>query len=105
MKPSRIKAALDLLPARPLRAISAAFLDGATNYEPWDWLHADEKKIQEWKAALLRHVTSYVDPTENDFDKKSGLHHLAHAGATVMILLYHAGVDFVQPKKKDQDDV
>lgn len=99
LKPSRVKAALDLLPVRPLRAISAALYHGALKYEPWNWMQQNgDVEIAEQKAALRRHIGSYLDPSESDLDDDSGLHHLAHAGANVLMLLWHEGVDYVKPR-------
>lgn len=106
LKPIGVKAPLDLLPAKPLRAISAAMEYGAIKYEPWNWQDTSNnaKRVREQLAALLRHVLSASDPSEPDYDEESGLHHLAHAGACVMILLYKLNIDYQSSKIKKQTE-
>jgi len=96
LKPVGVKAPLNLLPLRPLRAISAAMQHGAVKYEPWNWTDNSkpQARINELLGALLRHTLAASDPTEDDFDDESGLHHLAHAGACVILLLYKKGIDY-----------
>lgn len=98
LKPRGVKAPLDLIPARPLRAISAAMLDGARKYAPWNWTEHTGDWRETYSAALRRHVSAFTDPTEPDVAEDSGVHHLAHAGACILILLWHLGVDFTEPK-------
>lgn len=88
------KAPLGLLPAKPLRAIAGAMLNGAKKYKAWNWTTRSKKTRRVYTDALLRHVTAFADPTESDRDADSGLHHLAHAGANLLILLWHEDVDF-----------
>ena len=99
LKPRSIKAPLALLPARPLRAISAALEYGTRKYAPWNWQH--QHGSDDWReaytSALLRHVTALCDPSEPDTDEESGLHHMAHAGACVLIYLFLAGIDYQKP--------
>lgn len=97
--PKRHKARLSILPARPLRAIAAAFEHGlAKGYERDSWRAERDDWRDEYGSALQRHVTSYLDPGEPNEDDESGLHHLAHAGACVMILLWREGVDWKRSK-------
>ena len=102
LKPLNVKAPLHLLPARPLRAISAAIEHGALKYAPWNWQDKsrNDERVNEQMAALLRHVTAAADPVENDHDEESGLHHLAHAGACLMILLHKLGIDYKPSRLK-----
>lgn len=96
LKPRVGKAPLWLLPARPLRAIAGALLDGATKYAPWNWTKQDPTEARaQYGSALMRHVTAALDPTEPDRDSESALHHLAHAGACIVILIWlDAKIDF-----------
>lgn len=102
LKPMSVKAPMHLLPARPLRAVVAAIEHGALKYKPWNWQDTskNEQRISELMAALMRHVTAAADPVETDYDDESGLHHIAHAGACVLILLHKMGVDYVPSKLK-----
>lgn len=102
MKPKNMKAPLGLLPAIALRAVSAAMEHGAIKYEPWNWQDAetDGGTRQEYLSAMARHLFSVIDPSEDDYDEESGLHHLAHLGANVMILLWQLGEDYKPSKLK-----
>ena len=96
LKPMGIKAPLHLLPLRPLRAISAVMQHGAVKYSPWNWTDRSlpQARIDELYGALLRHVLAASDPTQHDYDEESGLHHLCHAGACIMILLFKLEIDY-----------
>ena len=100
LKPVGVKAPLNLLPLRPLRAISAAMQHGALKYEPWNWTDPGQAqaRIDELHAALLRHSLASSDPTQPNADEESGLHHLAHAGACIVLLLYKMGLDYEASK-------
>jgi len=88
------KAPLWLIPARPLRAISAAFVNGNKRYAPYSWVGQPDGWRHEYSSALRRHVEAFTDPTEPDYADDSGIHHLAHAGACILILLRRLGVDY-----------
>lgn len=106
LKPRSGKPPMWLLPYKPLRAIVSALHDGATKYEPNGYREYTEDWKEVYSSALLRHVMQYMDPDCSDYDDDeggSGLHHLAHAGANVVILLYHAGVDYVASRNVDKD--
>lgn len=96
LKPLSLKAPMHLLPARPLRAIVAAIEHGAIKYEPWNWqdMSKNKERIDELVAALLRHVTAAADPAESDYDEESGLHHMMHAGACVILAIFKMGLDY-----------
>ena len=106
LKPTGVKAPMNLLPAKPLRAVSAAMEYGAIKYEPWNWQDKsnNDERIQELLAALLRHATSYADPCESDYDAESGLHHIAHAGACALLMLHKLGIDYEPCKLKETDN-
>ncbi len=96
LKPRGLKAPMWLLPYKPLRAIVGALHDGATKYAPNNWREAKGDHLAVYGSALRRHVSEYLDPDYPDVAEDSGIHHLAHAGACVIILLYHEGVDYVR---------
>lgn len=100
LKPIGQKAPLNLLPAAPLRAISAAMEHGAIKYAPWNFQDTSQPqaRIAELYAALLRHTLAASDPSQPDLDTESGLHHIAHAGACVLLLLYKLGIDYTPSK-------
>lgn len=98
------KAPLDLLPAGPLRAIASAFHDGAAIYEPWDWAEKTDGCREMYVAAALRHLLAYADLEDSDYTADSGVHHLAAAGANIMILLHHDGIDYHVPSSVAEPD-
>lgn len=97
IKPRLLKDALHLLPAKPLRAISSAMLDGATKYKPWNWTQETDDWRDIYGRALASHVAKWLDPTEPDYAEDSGVHHLAHAGACILIILFKLKIDFHMP--------
>ena len=74
---------LDLIPVRAVEEIGKVFTFGSKKYEPRNW-----ERGMEWSkvlASLKRHIAAFE--SGEDFDKESGLYHLAHAGCNVMFLL------------------
>lgn len=123
LKPRGVKAPLDLIPARPLRAIAsatqaieafphygiaslhlipaaalraaaAAFGDGARKYAPWNWVGQTDDWRETYGAAARRHLDAYTDPAESDYAPDSQIHHLSHLFACVGILLFKEGIDY-----------
>lgn len=77
------KADLSILSYDALSQIAKAFEFGAKKYGRYNYLGG-----MEWTrigSALLRHTYAWV--WGEDCDEESGLHHLAHAGACVIMLL------------------
>lgn len=97
LKPVGVKAPLALLPRNALCAIAGVIEHGAQKYAPWNWMDNSQAqaRVEELHNALLRHVYSSSDPSQPDIDEESGIHHLAHAGACILILLYKLGIDYV----------
>lgn len=91
------KAPLELLPSKPLRAVSSAALDGAIKYGHQNWRNVGPGDREMYKGALMRHVTSFVDLDESDYAEDSKVHHLSHAVMCCLILLYIDDVDFHLP--------
>ena len=64
--------------------IAAVLGHGATKYGPWNWrstpIHATS-----YIAAIRRHLVAWLDGEDND--PESGLSHLAHVAAGLMILM------------------
>ena len=104
LKPIGVKPPLALLPKVPLEAISAAIEHGAVKYAPWNWQDPSQPqaRIEELHNALLRHTYASSDPSQDDWDEESGLHHLVHAGACILILLYKLGIGY-QPSRFVQE--
>lgn len=93
------KARVDLVPVTGIQAAARAFGFGAIKYAPWNWM-----KGMEWLrlyAATLRHLFAWA--TGEEKDPESGLCHLDHALASLMMLQGHVegklGVDNRPPPK------
>lgn len=85
------KLRFDLLPAEALEAIAEVMTHGATSEEgrgDHNWRHGDGYLWGDVFAALMRHMWAWWRGEEKD--PKSGLSHLAHAGANVLFLITYA---------------
>jgi hypothetical protein len=88
------KAAWYLMPWDALEEILRAFEFGAEKYGPWNFRNG-----MKWSrpfSALCRHIFAWWRGEDND--PESGLSHLAHAGACVVMLLVYIR------NNPDQDD-
>lgn len=96
LKPIGQKSPLNLIPRNALCAIAGVMEHGNQKYAPWNFVDCNQPQaeIAELQAALLRHTLASSDPTESDYDDESGIHHLAHAGACVLILLVKLGLGY-----------
>lgn len=100
LKPTGVKAPLDLLPARSLRAVAAAMEHGVLSKGvAWNWQVLDnlEERKREYAAAAMRHILCLTDPSEDSNDTGpggSGLNHATHAVASLLIYLWLAGEDY-----------
>jgi hypothetical protein len=102
LKPQGIKAPLGLLPLRGLAGIAAAMEFGSKKYLPFNWqdTYPDESEYairQTYGGAALRHILAWTDPSEDDIDPESGVHHLFHAGACVLIAIWRLGLGYAKP--------
>jgi hypothetical protein len=78
------KVPMNEIPPVAAAHISCAFLDGALKYGFRNW-RKDPIEVQTYIAAAMRHLEAWAEGEECAPD--SGLHHLAHAGACICILL------------------
>ena len=70
-----------------IRMVARALMYGNTKHEPNSWKYCTDIKL--YKDAAARHLLDYVEGKYyDDGDNGSGLPHLAHAGANIMILLW-----------------
>lgn len=82
------KARMDLLPVKPLRAISEVLAFGANKYpdpiaRDYNWRRGFA--FSRIYGAALRHLTAWWDG--EDLDPETGLPHLSHAGCDILFLL------------------
>lgn len=78
------KPPLSLIPGQARVLLAEAFRDGARKYGPANW-RVDPVTASTYLNAAERHLISWQDGEENAED--SGVHHLAHAAACLLILL------------------
>lgn len=77
-----------LLPWDEVEDIVRAFEHGVNKgYRPNSWRYAADDTRDKYFDALIRHVKAWHSGEVKD--PESGLCHLAHAGACVVILLWH----------------
>lgn len=75
-----------LFPFGAAAHVVAAFQDGAKKYTPWDWREAKDARNR-YFSATLRHLAAWQQGETTD--AKSGLPALAHACASLLILMAH----------------
>jgi hypothetical protein len=103
MKPDKPhKAPLALLPARALRAVSAALEAGDLKHGASTW--RQQTNLRRYHHAAMRHLTDAIDPDEPDTDPDTGLHHLVLAAANLLILCQLTGLDYVRPLVRGQHE-
>jgi hypothetical protein len=73
----------DLIPYDALEEIIKALEFGAHKYDDYNWLKCPSR-ITYWRP-LMRHATAWIRGV--DVDPESGLSHLAHCGANLLILI------------------
>jgi len=83
MKTATGKTPWHLVPWEAMEGVALAMEYGAKTYEPWDWLKGAEWSL--YFAAVCRHIFKWF--VGEDCDPKSGLHHLYHAIAGLLILI------------------
>lgn len=79
------KPRMDLLPPLATVAVAQAMGYGASKYANHNYLNGHGLDRLRLAGAALRHIFAWL--AREDLDKESGLPHLAHAGASVLMLL------------------
>jgi len=85
MKDDKDKDRIDLLPIDPLFDIAKVFEFGANKYEANSW--KTDIEFSRVYSSIMRHMMSWKNG--RSIDPESGLNHVAHAGAQIMILLQY----------------
>lgn len=75
---------LSLVTAAMLEAVAAALKNGAVRYGRGNWRSTPVRGLV-YTAAALRHIKAWEDG--EDFAADSGVHHLAHALASLAIIV------------------
>jgi hypothetical protein len=81
---ARGKVQLDSLPSGGAIHTALAIQNGADKYGAFNWRETPIEAMT-YIHALKRHVTAWIDGEDCAAD--SGIHHLGHAAATLMILM------------------
>ena len=78
------KVPLQLIPPSALAYLGVALKEGARKYGPYNWR---DNKVEQmtYLGAAMRHIAAYID--REDIDHESGNPHLAHALASLAILV------------------
>jgi hypothetical protein len=71
-----------LIPPAALMEVAAVFAYGAKKYAPGNWARCDKRR--RYSDAAMRHILAWL--AGNDADDESGLPHLAHAAASILML-------------------
>lgn len=74
---------LTLVPPAGMLWESQAMMDGAAKYGPYNW-RSNPVFLRVYIAAAMRHLQQLLDG--EDFDPKSGVHHVGHARACLGII-------------------
>ena len=82
---AKVKTPLFLVPPALMKATAEALATGAEKYGRGNWRMGHPVKATTYIGACMRHMDAWRDG--EDFDPESGLCHLAHAAATLAILL------------------
>jgi hypothetical protein len=80
------KTRIDLVPIHLLDSAADVFAYGADKYAAWNWA-----KGMQWSvpyACMMRHMAAWF--RGEDFDRESGLPHLGHAMANLLMLEHYA---------------
>lgn len=88
----------ELIPHGALRQVARVYTFGAEKHGEGMWKR--EIKWSKQLGSIFRHIFAFAGG--EDYDKESGLHHLAHAAARILLLLARA--DF-QPETDDRDQI
>ncbi len=85
-KDTKGKPDLTLIPYKSLVAVSKVREFGNAKYgSKWAWRENTQK--DDLVKAALRHILKYTDPNEGKIDDESGLNHLYHAAASLLMAI------------------
>lgn len=79
------KPRLDLIPLNALTYIALGLQEGARKYGSASWREVPSVDLAQYVAATMRHLMAYADG--EDIDPESGNPHLAHAMASLAIMV------------------
>ena len=79
------KPRLDLVPLTAMTYIAIGLQEGLRKYGPASWRDVESVDLAQYVGASLRHIMAYADG--EDIDPESGNPHLAHAMASLAIMV------------------
>lgn len=80
-----LKPRLDLVPLTAMTYIALGLQEGARKYSPASWRDVESVDLAQYIGASMRHIMAYADG--EDIDPESGNPHLAHAMASLAIMV------------------
>ena len=95
IKFNKDKPRMSLIPHAPMRAVAYTFTYGEKKYDAHNW--SKGLNFSELLDSAERHIGSFKDG--ENLDKESNLHHLAHAIACLIYLLW-----FIWRDRRELDD-
>lgn len=103
MKFDNGKTRYDLLPWKGVEGAARVMTYGAKKYRDNSWRTSVRNPVPRYYSALIRHLAAFF--TGEGFDEESGMHHLDHAMANLLMLRELVGdQDYLQATKKEGDD-
>lgn len=91
------KPRLDLLPVDGVIAVGEAMTYGAAKYAERNYLIGEGVDPNRYLAAGLRHIFAHI--SGENLDSESGLRHLAHAGASILM-----AIDVIEQRLRNQKE-
>lgn len=83
---AKTKPPISIIPYESLANISLAMAYGAEKYGRGDYRNQDTLCWTLYADACYRHLGEWLEGT--DRDRESGIHHVSHAAASLVILLF-----------------
>jgi hypothetical protein len=91
------KPRMSLIPPHAQAMVGRVMGYGARKYEAWNYLMGKGLPLSEYLDAIGRHTNAFIAGEENDV--VSGLHHMAHAAASAMIVFE---MQLMHPEQDDR---
>lgn len=92
------KCPLWLIPPEAMRQEARVLEHGASKYSEWNW-RGERIRLSNYLSATMRHLAAFIDG--EDADPESGLSHLAHARATLGIILDAQKFGLIDDRPRD----
>ena len=91
------KPRMSLVPPNAVRQVAAVMTYGEAKYAAWNYLNGEGLPFSDYLDAAERHLSAFN--CGEDLDPESGLPHLAHAAACILMLME---MQLVHPQQDDR---